>query len=178
MYFTHFLEEASRRWEQAGMPWQYTPLCFPAEHKGYLSLQAPSDSLLLDVNFMTFPEKKRKKSSFPSGPDCNLNPPPGEIDFTQVLPCSLNDTVSLKISPLLAMDCCWALFPVRTHSTRRWDGGKERDEGKEREWRHRTASNMELSKSTEQGLRYTSNMPQAPSYHACINTHSPSCTSQ
>ncbi len=131
MYFTHFLEEASRRWEQAGMPWQYTPLCFPAEHKGYLSLQAPSDSLLLDVNFMTFPENKiLKKSSFPSGPDCNLNPPPGEIDFTQVLPCSLNDTVSLKISPLLAMDCCWALFPVRTHSTRRWDGGKERDEGK------------------------------------------------
>lgn len=32
--------------------------CFPVEHKGYLSLQAPSDSLLLDVNFMTFPEKK------------------------------------------------------------------------------------------------------------------------
>ncbi len=61
MYFTHFLEGAARRWEQAGMPWQYTPLCFPVEHKGYLSLQAPSDSLLLDANFMTFPEKKMKE---------------------------------------------------------------------------------------------------------------------
>lgn len=76
--------------------------CFPVEHKGYLSLQAPSDSLLLDVNFMTLPGKK----NFPSGTHCNLNPPPGKIDFTQVLPCSLNDTVSLKISSSPATDCC------------------------------------------------------------------------